>query len=121
MLWHGLFVPVVRALQAAGLAPFLAMATLIPFGRHRIPLPWHGIAELGLLKGDKARATRALREAGYEMCVRRGILKIWHPTGVLIRSVLGGHVLTAYRVQRWPWLDVSIHEGTLSGCFTNAC
>ena len=109
-LWAVLHRAVVAACDQEGLKIWLAMASILPFARHRVPLPWHGIVEYGYLAADKARLQAAFRKHGLETNVRRGILRCWFATGEPVRAVFGSRVLETCRSQTWPWADLFAYE-----------
>ena len=74
-LWAVLHKRVVEALRAEGICPFFAVATVLGFARHRHPIPWHALAEYGLFEKDRAKAKRALANAGLVVATKRGIIK----------------------------------------------
>ena len=95
---------------------WLAMASLLPFARHRVPLPWHAVVEYGFLASDLSRLRAAFKKHGLECNVRRGILKCWFGDGAKLRSVYGNRLLTSFRAQTWPWADLFPHEAGRGGC-----
>ena len=95
---------------------WLAMASLLPFARHRVPLPWHAVVEYGFLASDLSRLRAAFKKHGLECNVRRGILKCWFGDGAKLRSVYGNRLLTSFRAQTWPWADLFPHEAGRKGC-----
>ena len=109
-LWAVLHKRVVEALRAEGICPFLAVATVLGFARHRHPLPWHALAEYGLFEKDRAKAKRALANAGLGVTTKRGIMKTWLLDGEEIRTMYGCRALGTVRAQRWPWADVFVYE-----------
>ena len=92
------------------------MASLLPFARHRVPLPWHAVVEYGFLASDLSRLRAAFKKHGLECNVRRGILKCWFGDGAKLRSVYGNRLLTSFRAQTWPWADLFPHEAGRGGC-----
>ena len=93
---------VVAACDQEGLKLWLAAASILPFARHRVPLPWHRIVEYGYLAADKSRLQAAFRKHGLETNARRGILRCWFATGEPVRVVFGSRVLETCRSQTWP-------------------
>ena len=114
-MWFNLHRAVVRALGAAGIKVWVAMASVLPFARHRVPLPWHAITEYGFLAADQSRLRAAFRGHGFESNVRRGIVRCWFADGSRIRSVYGNRLLTSVRAQTWPWADLFPYEAGLRG------
>ena len=109
-LWYNLHRRIVKALDDAGVPVWLAVATLLAYGRHRAPIPWHALVEYGFYASQKRDVVRALTEAGLATNTRRGILRAWSPDGWPIRSTYGGRVLTSTRSQLWPWADLFAYE-----------
>ena len=94
---------------------WLAMATLLAWGRDRVPLPWHGIVEYGYLASTRVSLVKAFRAAGMATDVRRGVLLVWFPDGSPIRTTFGAWVLASTRTQRWPWADLFPYEEPWAG------
>ena len=114
-LWFKLHRAVVRAFDAAGIKVWVAMASVLPFARDRVPLPWHAITEYGFLAADRSRVRAAFREQGLECNTRRGIVRCWFADGARIKSVYGSRLLTSVRTQTWPWADLFPYEAGLGG------
>ena len=114
-MWFKLHRAVVRAFDAAGIKVWVAMASVLPFARDRVPLPWHAITEYGFLAADRSRVRAAFREQGLECNTRRGIVRCWFADGARIKSVYGSRLLTSTRTQTWPWADLFPYEAGLRG------
>ena len=120
-LWGVLHKKIVSAVETAGLPIWLAVATLLAFGRHQIPIPWHGVAEYGFHAKDRVLLTAALRRAGLATNRKRGILRAWLPCGQLLRVVYGRRALESHRSQTWPWADLFAYERAGPDGFSNLC
>ena len=109
-LWYNLHRRVVKALDDAGVPVWLAVATVLAYGRHRAPIPWHALVEYGFHASRKRDVVKALTTAGLATNTRRGILRAWTTDGWPIRSTYGSRLLTSHRSQTWPWADLFAYE-----------